>query len=265
MFDQTLSKDKYEIIVVDNASTDATANVLARISSFHKNLIYIKESAIGRSHARNCGIRAARGELILLLDDDIEIDRDHLHCHVAYHRSSSQNLAVIGRVLDVSPIRPKWLQDYFHSRQLAGAKPPASLSQRNLGAYFITQSVSLKRSILDSISTGTGDDRSYFDAAFFMREDGDLGYRLLDVGVRFLFPDNILCNHHHPRTFASAVRRSYEAGYDLVRFFKKHPKMMGSARYMTESRLLNIVLLISCYALFPVGWLFRPISPPFAK
>jgi Predicted glycosyltransferases len=58
-------KDGYEIIVIDNASTDATADVAAS-----EGLTCIREERLGLSHARNRGIESARGRFVAFIDDD---------------------------------------------------------------------------------------------------------------------------------------------------------------------------------------------------
>src|SRR3990172_11341947 len=72
---QSISKDRYEIIVVDNCSTDFTKEVVERFSS--KNYIrYIYEPTLGANYARNTGWRNARGKYVAYLDDDT------VACHI---------------------------------------------------------------------------------------------------------------------------------------------------------------------------------------
>lgn len=61
-----------EIVVVDNCSTDATERVVQDLSDRYPGLIrYIAEERLGLSHARNTGMRAARGDIIAFIDDDV--------------------------------------------------------------------------------------------------------------------------------------------------------------------------------------------------
>lgn len=63
--------DVYEVVVVDNGSTDGTAKVLADLGTrYPDRLIIANEPKQGIGHARNAGIRAARGRWLLFLDDD---------------------------------------------------------------------------------------------------------------------------------------------------------------------------------------------------
>lgn len=78
---QTLTD--FEIVAVDNNSTDSTAEVLARLARTEPRLRVVNERVQGLSAARNGGIRAARGEFIALLDADDLFDADYLEAHAA--------------------------------------------------------------------------------------------------------------------------------------------------------------------------------------
>src|SRR5688572_314955 len=65
---------RYEIVVVDNNSTDDTrATVEGLIAKGHTNVRYVFESKQGITHGRNAGIAAARGRIIAFTDDDVVV------------------------------------------------------------------------------------------------------------------------------------------------------------------------------------------------
>ena len=72
----------WELVVVDNASRDDTAAVLSRMACVLP-LQPMCEPRLGLSAARNAGVRAARGELVLFIDDDVDVDPAWLGAHVA--------------------------------------------------------------------------------------------------------------------------------------------------------------------------------------
>ena len=74
---QTFSKDKYEIIVVDDASSDETNDVMASYSGFIRPII-LKEN-VGLAQARNIGIKSALGQYIINLDADDYFDENILY------------------------------------------------------------------------------------------------------------------------------------------------------------------------------------------
>ena len=67
--------NRFEIIVVDNASTDDTAGVVRHFKeSWWGNVTYVYEGRPGPSHARNAGIARARGAIVGFIDDDVIVE-----------------------------------------------------------------------------------------------------------------------------------------------------------------------------------------------
>ncbi len=97
-----------EIIVVDNASTDCTPTVARRLRQEFDDIRYAYEPALGLSRARNHGIRIARGDLLLFVDDDATAQPGWLGAmHDAF--TPPEVAAVAGRIrLDHSTPRPRW-------------------------------------------------------------------------------------------------------------------------------------------------------------
>lgn len=75
---QTLARERYEILVVDNASTDETAQVAAEFTRAGGNVRYLHEPQQGLSHARNRGWHEARGEYVGYTDDDCRVPPEWL-------------------------------------------------------------------------------------------------------------------------------------------------------------------------------------------
>jgi len=73
LMNQTLNQPDYEVIVVDNNSTDDTCHVAGGFSANHRNLFYHLETKQGLSHARNLGWKVARGDYVGYVDDDCKM------------------------------------------------------------------------------------------------------------------------------------------------------------------------------------------------
>jgi len=114
LVDQRIPKDKYEIIVVDNCSTDSTKEVVRRFSR-KCNLRYLYEPTLGANYARNAGWRNARGKYVAYLDDDT------VACHIwldkileVFETVTPRPGCIGGRVEPIWEIaRPKWLSDWL--------------------------------------------------------------------------------------------------------------------------------------------------------
>ena len=71
---QTLPQDQYEIIVVDNNSSDDTLPILEQKADSYANFRFSSQRKPGAAATRNLGLEMARGEIVLFIDDDIEAE-----------------------------------------------------------------------------------------------------------------------------------------------------------------------------------------------
>ena len=81
---QTLTDDKYEIICINDGSTDNSASIIEEYKHSNKNIFLVNKQNNGVSSARNCGIKLARGKYILFLDADDTISNNTLIDIVEY-------------------------------------------------------------------------------------------------------------------------------------------------------------------------------------
>lgn len=110
---QTIASDSYEILVIDNCSTDATKKVVAKEYCHIPNLRYIYESVQGLSQARNTGWQNAKGSFVAYLDDDAIASSQWLEqiCK-AFETIQPQPGCVGGKTEPVwESVRPLWLPD----------------------------------------------------------------------------------------------------------------------------------------------------------
>jgi glycosyltransferase involved in cell wall biosynthesis len=109
---QTLADgDRVDVIVVDNGSTDGTRGRLARwVATDPDRRRVVHEPVAGLSRARNAGLAAATGEVVLFLDDDAVAPRGWVAAHLAAYRRAPGTTAVGGPVVLTWPEgRPRWL------------------------------------------------------------------------------------------------------------------------------------------------------------
>lgn len=110
---QAFPKDAFEVLVVDNNSTDDTARLVREEFAGEENVRYIFEPVQGLSQARNTGWRNARGEYVAYLDDDaVASERWLAEIQVAFGTTIPQP-AVVGGEIDLAweAPRPPWLID----------------------------------------------------------------------------------------------------------------------------------------------------------
>ena len=104
--------EEFEVLVIDNGSTDATAQIVEQFKGrFSDRLRYFYEPCLGLSHARNRAIAEARHAIVAFLDDDVEVHPDWLKSLATAHRSGDY-AAVGGRAyLNFPSPRPGWLDE----------------------------------------------------------------------------------------------------------------------------------------------------------
>ena len=97
---QTLSRDKYEVLVVDDGSTDDTC---ALVESFRNVRLYTQRRQ-GPGAARNRGIAESTGILVLFIDSDLEAAEDLLEQHLRFHQQHPEVAATGGSVVPLGPL-----------------------------------------------------------------------------------------------------------------------------------------------------------------
>jgi len=105
--------DRFDLLIVNNASTDETPRIAAQLAQQHPNVHVVHELRLGLSRARNAGVQHARGELILFADDDAFPEAGWLRA-LAHALSEDGVLAAGGPVQPIfAGELPAWFSDRF--------------------------------------------------------------------------------------------------------------------------------------------------------
>ncbi len=116
--EQTLPAKDYEIIIVDNRSTDNTAAICQEFISTHPfyNIRYVFESNKGLSFARNRGWQEAESPIITYIDDDAEAAPQFLESIVRFLEKHKEAVGIGGRVVPIYPDtgEPAWMNKYLN-------------------------------------------------------------------------------------------------------------------------------------------------------
>ena len=219
---QDLSADRWEIIIVDDGSSDGTDTFLANYVHPNKNLRLLRQHNLGAGAARRAGVQAASGEYVLLLNDDTIAGPKLLTEHSQAHRErKSGKFAVLGafRPSEESTRRPLacWINHSPFLFPQTNLKPGA----HSEAAYFITCNLSIRRDAI--LEAGN------FDPEFRVAEDTELGARLMQRGYGVWFHPAALAWHEHPQfDINDLVRRASVYGEADWKLFQKHPRLLGS-------------------------------------
>lgn len=110
LLDQDHDCTRYEIIAVDNNSTDGTRHTIESFAAKAPNVRYVFEAKQGLPHGRNAGILAARAPLIAFTDDDVRVSRDWVSTIARLFAAHPEAACVGGKVLpNWSGPWPDWL------------------------------------------------------------------------------------------------------------------------------------------------------------
>ena len=118
LYQQTLARDRYEVIVVNNNSTDNTRQVCASFMQSHSDaqFYYYNEIQQGSSFARNTGARHAASPLLCFMDDDAVADTDYLERIVHFFEEHPNAGGLGGRIIPkYIPSKPEWMSHYVSS------------------------------------------------------------------------------------------------------------------------------------------------------
>jgi len=149
---QTLPEGRYEVLVVDNASTDATPRMLRELAERMPQLRSVSEPRLGCSRARNTGWRQARGRYVAYLDDDAVADPEWLERMLhALRTLRPRPGAVGGRIEPIWEVpRPEWLPDSVLGllTTLDHAPEPLFLPA---GRFLIGTNIAYPREVLEEL------------------------------------------------------------------------------------------------------------------
>ncbi|MHB8146501.1 MAG: glycosyltransferase family 2 protein [Vulcanimicrobiaceae bacterium] len=211
---QDLPRERFELLICDSNSTDGTAEYLAGVRNEAPNVRHLPGAYTGRAMARNAGIAAASGNVVLFNDSDILASPDLLSKHL-HHHEERRGIAVVGWEVQV-----KDLADYAYKRDHPGERghlhPP---NRKKLSwLYFLTGNASVRRE--DLLRVGSFDERF----TGYGHEDLELGYRLQRAGIEILYEPRAVNYHCQDIPHDDQKEKMKLAGRSTVRFYRKHPR-----------------------------------------
>lgn len=200
----------YEVIVVDDSSTDETVPWLQGQSSPH--LCWVCQSHQGPAAARNLGVQTAQGDTLVFIDSDLVVTENFLQAHIQALQQAQQQLGhdrlfTYGRVIQTCNFADPTSEPYKLSDYSA--------------AYFATGNVAIGRHWLE-IAGG-------FDANFqqYGWEDLELGVRLKQLGLKLIKAPAAIGYHWHPPftldQLPQLIEQEQQRGRMGAKFYLKHP------------------------------------------
>lgn len=211
-----LPRAHWELIVVDDGSTDSTADIAAARAD---HVISLPGPPRGPAHARNRGVLAARGEWVVFIDADVVVHRGTLSGFAARIKADPTADAIFG-AYDAAPPAPGFLSQY---RNLLHRY--VHLNSAGEAETFWTGCGAMRRSTV--LAAGSFDEKRYPRPQI---EDIELGYRVRDQGARIVLDPEIQGAHLKRWTFWGGVRTDlFDRGIPWVRLLLERGKLAQRA------------------------------------
>ena len=207
-----------ELIIVDDGSTDDTAQMLSK-RDFRHAARTLRLPAVGPAQARNAGIDAAEGEWIVFLGSDTLPSPEWLGAHLRRHRQADgRDVAVIGRTCWHPRQRSSRFLEFINEQGLQFGFDLITNPEDVPFNFFYSSNLSLHRSWLE---------RHRFDARFpdAAWEDIELGYRLTREGLRVVYEPQAVVLHDHLMDVRRFLRRQQRVGRSAIIFRELHPAL----------------------------------------
>ncbi|MFN8444133.1 MAG: sugar transferase [Caldilineaceae bacterium] len=242
---QRVEHHDFEIIVVDDGSTDSTAAIIHDWMAQHPefNASLIQQANGGPAAARNTGAKAAQAPLLLFTDADCAPIAEWIE-KISAPFADSEVTGVKGSYrTEQRGLTPRFVQAEYEDRY------DRMIGQERID-FIDTYSAAYRRDIL--LENGG------FDAALFICEDQEFSFRLAQKGYKLVFAPEAAVTHIHDENLLEYIRRKYSIGYWKALLTRWHPERMVQDSHTPQVLKLQIVLigaLLGMFALALVGLL----------
>lgn len=186
-------RDRYEIICVDNASSDST---VAHLQAFLPQIRILREETRGAAAARNCGIRAAHHDIIAFTDADCVVDAGWLQALA--RRVGDPGVGIVGGRIAAreggNAVERFGEKIHDHRRAIEEFRPP----------YVITMSWASPRKVLEDVGL--------FDESLLRGQDADLALRIGAAGWQMVYMPDAIVRHFNERSLWGLLCEGYTHG-----------------------------------------------------
>ena len=213
---QEYDSQRYEVIVVDGQSTDGTWDTVAALQEKYANLRLLPNPQRWSSAARNVAIRAAQGDILIVIDGHCEVDDSVYLIHLA-HAFERSGADCVGRPqpLDVSGATV-FQRAVALARSSRLGHHPDSLIYNDVEQYVPPESVAVayRREVFARIGL--------FDESFDACEDVELNHRVAHAGMTCFFTPRLQVRYVPRNSLSGLFRQMVRYGRGRYRLLRKH-------------------------------------------
>jgi len=255
-----------EILVIDDCSTDETAQILRDNFSDEITVITHTENR-GLSAARNSGLRQSAGSVLFFLDADMIAEPAFVRSHLEYYESDPEICGIVNEF-----VPGKDVPDNKFTRYLYHEKRGASQAGEGGGVpphHFLFSGTSIRRAIYET--AGGFDER----ISNYGGEDTEYAYRLSrQIECNFIYSEKTVLHHNHYRTLENTCSLLYQYGKEtLPHLVETYPELkphvgLSAPNHVFIPKVLRllaafpftVILARGCFNMLPA-----PLSHGFVK
>lgn len=219
LLDQTYNN--YELIVVDNNSTDKTKEMIHNFHKKDKRVKYLFEKIRARGAARNTGEKAAKGDIVLMTDSD---------CVVPINWIANMIRPILNKECDAVQGSEESINNSFLDKQIHSAvrqKMRHVRKNRKIIGNVDTKNFAIRMSSLESIG--------FTSRKYVSGNDTELSIRMQKNDLKLRFLPDVKVRHHHPTSWRTLIRKQfYRAGW-CVKITKDHKDFLKKTSFLQDT------------------------------
>lgn len=248
LFARDYPADRFEVLVADGRSSDETRSIVAALQRKYDQLRLLDNPRQWSSAGRNVAVRAARGDIVLLIDGHCEIANSSYLKDLAdaFARSGADS---VGRPQPLDVSGASCLQRAIATgRSCWLGHHPASHIYSDREQFVAPDSVAVayRREVFERVG--------FFDESFDACEDVEFNHRLKQAGLTCFFTPRVQVRYHPRDTLLRLYRQMIRYGRGRVRLLRKHRDTLSLPGFVPAAFLAGLVVGPVLACLLTVLW-----------
>ena len=235
LYCQSAGLYEFEVIIVDNNSTDNTKEVYAQWRQTNTNgqFTFISETKQGASFARNMGATIAKGEWVCFMDDDAVATPNYVENILKHIQNKPDAVGFGGRIIPkYIPAEPKWMSYYVSSLVGNFDYAPIACAFEN-GKYPLESNMIVKKTVYDQIGGFNVNLPGVVGTLRIGGEGKELFYKILALGHKIYY-DPSICIHHVVEVKKLTSEYMYRVASGIGRGEKKRTLNISIGAYLMK-------------------------------